>query len=434
MAFIEGQSLEKKIEQGPLKIPEALDAAQQIANGLQAAHEKGIVHRDIKPGNVIVDDKGHVTVMDFGLALLTEGSKLTELDTTVGTIAYMSPEQAQGAEVDLRADLWALGCVIYEMVCAQRPFKGVYDQALLYEIVHEEYEPLTGLRAGVPMELERIAAKCLAKDQGKRYQSATDLIVDLDTLRDNLKSGNSTILRRGAATQPVLTGQAASPAPHASQAAPAVTEVNLTSADLPQPAVPAKWPAPARERLAWLLAAASLAAALVLGFLHFGQSSADEASKVLRRFTVTTPAPIRAIATRVAAISPNGLHIVLAQAGPEGRLWIQDLDQREARVIGDTEGAFVPIWSPDSRFVAFGAGSELKKVPVRGGPASLICELSGPLFGGSWSPDGEIIVFSSFVEGSGLPMLYEVPASTFGLFGRLRETRFCSRRSMYWIS
>jgi serine/threonine protein kinase len=139
MEFVEGEDLDKRIEQGPLKIPEALDIALQIAKGLEAAHEKKIVHRDIKPGNVIVDAKGHVTVMDFGLALLTESSKLTQLDTTVGTVAYMSPEQAQGVEVDRRTDIWALGCVLYEMVCGQRPFKGLYDKALLYEIVHEEY-------------------------------------------------------------------------------------------------------------------------------------------------------------------------------------------------------------------------------------------------------------------------------------------------------
>ena len=410
MAFIEGDSLDKRIEQGPLKIPEALDISRQIAKGLQAAHEKGIVHRDIKPGNVIVDEKGHVTVMDFGLALLTEGSKLTQLDTTVGTVAYMSPEQAQGAEVDHRTDLWALGCVVYEMVCAQRPFRGVYDQALLYEIVNQEHEPLTGVRAGIPMELEWIAAKCLAKDQGKRYQSATDLIVDLETLQEKLKSGKSTILRGGMAAQAAVTGQAGSPAPPASQDAPAVTDANLTTADRPQPAVPAQRPGPNRERLAWLLAVASLAAALVLGFLHFGQSPYDEDSKVLRRFTVTPPVPIRAVRTRVAAISPNGLHIALTMEGTEGGLWIQDLDQREARVIEGTEGSFAPFWSPDSRFIAFEAGSELKKVPVRGGPASRICELPGSIFGGSWSPDSELIVFSSRADGSGPPVLYEVPA------------------------
>ena len=168
MEFVEGESLDKRIEQGPLKLTEALDAALQVANALEAAHAKKIVHRDIKPRNVIIDAKAHLTVMDFGLALLTEESKLTQLDTTVGTAAYMSPEQIQGMEVDHRTDVWALGCVLYEMVCGQRPFKGLYDKALLYEIVQEEYEPITAVRAGVPMELEFIAGKCLAKPPGQR--------------------------------------------------------------------------------------------------------------------------------------------------------------------------------------------------------------------------------------------------------------------------
>ena len=137
MAFLEGQSLDKTIEQGPLKLPEALDIAQQIAKGLEAAHEKGVVHRDIKPGNVMLDDKGHVTVMDFGLALLTEGSKLTKFDMTLGTVAYMSPEQAEGAKVDHRTDIWALGCVLYEIVCGRGRSRGLYDQALVYELMHE---------------------------------------------------------------------------------------------------------------------------------------------------------------------------------------------------------------------------------------------------------------------------------------------------------
>ena len=114
MAFIEGAMLEERIAEGPLPIKDALDIARQVADGLQAAHEKAVVHRDIKPANLLVDEKGRATIMDFGLARLTEASRLTKVDTTVGTVAYMSPEQAQGAEVDHRSDVWSLGCVIYE--------------------------------------------------------------------------------------------------------------------------------------------------------------------------------------------------------------------------------------------------------------------------------------------------------------------------------
>jgi Tol biopolymer transport system component len=138
--------------------------------------------------------------MDFGLALLAEGSRLTQLDSRLGTVAYMSPEQAQGAEVDGRTDIWALGCVFYEMVCGQRPFKGQYDPALIYEIVQEEPGPLTGIRTGVPMELDWIAGKCLAKDSGERYQSAAEVLVDLSTQQKKIQSGKSAV-RKPASSQ-----------------------------------------------------------------------------------------------------------------------------------------------------------------------------------------------------------------------------------------
>ena len=198
MEFIEGESLDAQIERGPLSLKEALGFARQVADSLAAAHAKGVVHRDIKPGNLLVTPQGRVKILDFELALLTEGSKLTQLDTTVGTVAYMSPEQAQGVEVDYRTDLWALGCVLYEMVRGQPPFQGVYYQALVYEIVNQEPEPLTGVRTGVPMELEWIVGKCLAKDREDRYNHAEDMMLDLRTLAEKLKSGGSAILRTAA--------------------------------------------------------------------------------------------------------------------------------------------------------------------------------------------------------------------------------------------
>jgi serine/threonine protein kinase len=179
MAFLEGESLEERITEGPLSLEDALAIARQVADGLEAAHEKGIFHRDIKPANIMVDAKGRATIMDFGLARLTEASRLTKVDKAMGTVAYMSPEQAQGMEVDGRTDIWALGCVLYEMVVGVRPFLGEYDQAVLYSILNEEPEPMTGLRTGVPMESESIVGKCLSKSAGDRYQSATELSVDL---------------------------------------------------------------------------------------------------------------------------------------------------------------------------------------------------------------------------------------------------------------
>ncbi len=179
MAFLEGQTLSEKIADGPLKLPEALSIAIQMADGLEAAHEKAIAHRDIKPDNVMLlaGSRGLVKIMDFGLAQLAGSSKLTQHGTTLGTMAYMSPEQAEGAETDHRSDIWSLGVVFYEMVTGQQPFRGDFDQAVVFSLMNEPPEPLTAVRTGVPKELERIVNKCLAKKAEERYQHADELLV-----------------------------------------------------------------------------------------------------------------------------------------------------------------------------------------------------------------------------------------------------------------
>ncbi len=459
MEFIEGESLDPKIERGPLSLKEALGFARQVADGLAAAHAKGVVHRDIKPGNLLVTPEGRVKILDFGLALLTEGSKLTRLGTTVGTVAYMSPEQAQGMEVDYRTDLWALGCVTYEMVRGQRPFQGLYDQALVYEIVNQEPEPLTGVRTGVPMELEWIVGKCLAKDREDRYNHAEDMMLDLRTLAEKLKSGGSTVLRTGVGAQRAVPApphaveagaQRAVPAPshaveaEAQRAVPAPSHAVEAGAQravpAPSHAVKASWaqhaaplqdPAevgaqpglasqqtaapvaasgemvPKRKHLILqaLLAAAAVFA-LAVSFVHFRETPPETP---LRRFAFTPQEGVGATATAFStnvAISPNGKHIAFITAGSERKLWVQDLDQPQSRAIDGTEGARTPFWSPDSDFIGFAAAGELKKVSVQGGLAIRVCELPGTFFmGGTWSPDGEVIVF-----GSATPfVLYEVP-------------------------
>ncbi|MCG8607475.1 serine/threonine protein kinase, partial [bacterium] len=185
MEFIEGQSLAEMVGAYggvPLRIEDAIDYTIQIAAGLQAAHEKGIVHRDIKSANIMVTDKGVVKIMDFGLAKLADRSKMTQLGTTLGTAAYMSPEQARGEEADNRSDIWSLGVVLYEMISGQLPFKGDYEQAVIYSILNEEPEPLTALRSGLPIALDGIIAKALAKDPGTRYQHVDELPADLKSL------------------------------------------------------------------------------------------------------------------------------------------------------------------------------------------------------------------------------------------------------------
>ncbi len=183
MSYIEGQNLKEKIESGPLKIDESLKIAFQIAEGLQEAHEKGIVHRDIKSANIMINEKGQVKIMDFGLAKLKGKSKLTKVGTTVGTTSYMSPEQSMGKKVNHRTDIWSLGVLLYEMVTGQLPFKGDYEQAVVYAILNEDPEPVTAIRTGVPQELERIINKALVKDPSERYQHVDDMMVDLEKLK-----------------------------------------------------------------------------------------------------------------------------------------------------------------------------------------------------------------------------------------------------------
>ena len=189
MEYVEGRNIREKIESGPLKLDEILDIAIQVAEGLNEAHEKGIFHRDIKSTNIMVTDKGRVKIMDFGLAKLSGKTKLTKTGMTMGTAAYMSPEQARGERVDHRTDIWSFGIMLYEMITGQLPFKGEYEQAMVYSIMNEEPEPVTGLRTGVPMELERVVNKALAKIPDERYQHADELIVDLKQFKKTQKSG-----------------------------------------------------------------------------------------------------------------------------------------------------------------------------------------------------------------------------------------------------
>ena len=190
MAYLEGDELTKSIEKGPLSVERLLDIAIQVARGLQEAHGKGVVHRDIKPANIMDTTSGQAVLMDFGLAqLASAASKLTREGTTVGTSAYMSPEQTTGEKLDHRTDIWALGVMLYEMATGQVPFQGHYEQAILYSILNEPPEPITAVRTGVPPELERIANKCLAKRAGERYQTVSDLLADLSALKRATESG-----------------------------------------------------------------------------------------------------------------------------------------------------------------------------------------------------------------------------------------------------
>jgi serine/threonine protein kinase/TolB-like protein/Tfp pilus assembly protein PilF len=191
MAYCEGETLKEKLErEGPLPVEEALRYAEQIAGALAAAHEAGVVHRDVKPANVMVTGEGEVKLLDFGLARLAEATRLTEAGRQLGTISYMSPEQARGEEVGPAADVWALGALLYEMVAGERPFQGERRAAVLHAVLREEPAPLTECRPDVPAALAQVAGRCLEKDPADRYGSAAALREDLGKVRSRKGSSS----------------------------------------------------------------------------------------------------------------------------------------------------------------------------------------------------------------------------------------------------
>jgi adenylate cyclase len=179
MEYINGSELKDKVDEGKLTLESSLEIIEQIANGLSAAHQKGITHRDIKSSNIMLTKTGQVKIMDFGLAKVRGTSQITKIGTTIGTAAYMSPEQAQGEKADHRADIWAMGVIFYEMLTGQQPFKGEFEQAIIYSILNIEPEPVTLIKPGIPRSLEQITKKMLSKNKDDRYQDVNSFLSDL---------------------------------------------------------------------------------------------------------------------------------------------------------------------------------------------------------------------------------------------------------------
>ncbi len=179
MAYIEGQSLEERIKSKPPSVREAADLAIQVAEGLQEAHERGIVHRDIKSANIMVNKKGQAKIMDFGLAKLTGRTRLTKTATVMGTVPYMSPEQALGESVDHRTDIWSLGVVLYEMLTGRIPFAAAHEAALIHKIIYDEPASVETLNPDVPRGLSMIVSRAMAKRKEDRYASVSEMLRDL---------------------------------------------------------------------------------------------------------------------------------------------------------------------------------------------------------------------------------------------------------------
>ncbi|MDX1582481.1 MAG: protein kinase, partial [Thermoanaerobaculia bacterium] len=364
MELIEGESLADRLKKGPLGLHEVLMYGRQIAAALDAAHRKGVVHRDLKPGNIMLTRSG-AKLLDFGLAktaaegqapidgltsMATEAKPLTQEGTILGTFQYMAPEQLDGIEADARTDIFALGAVLYEMATGKRAFSGETKSSLIASIVSSQPEPISQVTPMTPPALDHVVRRCLEKDPDDRWQSAHDIASELQWISE-------------AGSQ-------------AGVAAP-VTMRRKT-----------------RERLAWTLAGLLFVFALILGFLQLQPEEAP--SLVMSHILPPNGSGFNLTGVNVTgfAISPDGKKIAMVSADTNGddHLYIRFLDNMEARKLSGTRGATNPFWSPDSRFVAFFADGKLKKVDISGAPPlTLASATTGRP--GSWNEDG-VILFS----------------------------------------
>ena len=362
MEYVEGPTLAERITQGAMSMEEALPVAEQIAEALQAAHEQGIVHRDLKPANVKLRPDGVVKVLDFGLAKLAQSlgadhvpqreltmsptirtPAMTQVGVILGTAAYMAPEQARGRPTDARADIWAFGVVLYEMLTGRRPFQGDDITETIAAVVKERPD-LTR----VPTRVRRLLEACFEKDPRKRLQA----IGDMRLLLEAEPSGNI---------------------------------------------VPAR---PWIQGAALVVASVASLSAAILAVIHFRETSPPQ----IIQSTILPPENATFDFTQGAgllALSPDGRHVVFGARTADGRtpLWVRSLDGLSAQPLAGTEGAQFPFWSPDSKFIAFFADGKLKKIDAAGGPVFTLTDAPNGR-GGSWNRDGVIIFAPSSSPGS----------------------------------
>ena len=356
--LLEGATLRERLLAGPVPVRKAVGYAVEIARGLAAAHEKGITHRDLKPENLFITADDRVKILDFGLAKLTTdlsaaaaASALTAFQTepglVLGTVGYMAPEQVRGLPVDHRADLFALGAILYELLSGVRAFRRDTAPETMAAILNEDPPDLRVGERRIPPALARIVERCLEKSPPARFQTATDLAFALEALSEMSGASDST---------------------------KAVDVGTRTKR---------------RGWVAWGVAALLLVTLAPLAFRRV-----RERPPVASRFQI--PPTVELAVGGSISLSPDGRHLAFEGLGADGivRIWIRAMDSLEVRPLLGSETTHVPpfFWSPDSRFIAFDAGGTLKKLDVSGGPPQTLCDLPAIAVGGSWNRDGDIIV------------------------------------------
>jgi serine/threonine protein kinase len=372
LELVEGEDLSERINRGPVPVDDALEIARQVAAALEVAHEQGVIHRDLKPANIKVGSDGTVKVLDFGLAKAMDSdpgdanlshsptllaSSPTQQGVILGTAAYMSPEQARGGAVDKRADIFAFGCVLFEMLTGGRAFAGDTISDTIASVLAREPD-LDSLPASTPPALRQLMERCLDKDVAQRLRDIGEARIRLEKIRQG------------------DTGE---------------TEHDAAAAG----------PAPGRRPvIAWALAGVFAVAAVLSWVLKPSEETVQEQPRLIRsELSAPAEAPfeLSSLHPGPATISPDGHHVTFSARGEDGRdlLWVRSLTDDAARPLSGTDGAGYPFWSPDNKSIGFFAQGNLKKVDITGAPPFTICPARVGK-GGTWNSDNVIVFAPTF--------------------------------------